>query len=78
MFQKKEQDKSPQKQPNEEIGNLPEKEFRVMTVKIIQDLRKRMEPQNKKLQEMFNQELEDLKNKQTKINTRISKRKKIN
>lgn len=78
MFQKKEQDKSPQNQPNEEIGNLPEKEFRVMTVKIIQDLRKRMEPQNKKLQEMFNQELEDLKNKQTKINTRISKRKKIN
>ena len=78
MFQKKEQDKSPQKQPNEEIGNLPEKEFRVMTVKIIQDLRKRMEPQNKKLQEMFNKELEDLKNKQTKINTRISKRKKIN
>ena len=78
MFQKKEQDKSPQKQPNEEIGNLPEKEFRVMTVKIIQDLRKRMETQNKKLQEMFNQELEDLKTKQTKINTRISKRKKIN
>lgn len=78
MFQKKEQDKSPQKQPNEETGNLPEKEFRVMTVKIIQDLRKRMETQNKKLQEMFNQELEDLKTKQTKINTRISKRKKIN
>jgi len=25
-----------------EIGNLPEKEFRIMVVKIIQDLRKRM------------------------------------
>ena len=40
----KEQDKTPEKQLNEvEIGNLPEKEFRLMIVKMIQDLRKRME-----------------------------------
>ena len=40
----KEQDKTQEKQLNEmEIGNLPEKEFRIMTVKMIQDLRKRME-----------------------------------
>ena len=33
-----------EKQLNEiEIGNLPEKEFRIMIVKRIQDLRKRME-----------------------------------
>ena len=32
-----------------EIGNLPEKEFRIVTVKMIQDLYKRME----KMQEMF-------------------------
>ena len=39
----KEQDKTPEKQLNEvEIGNLPEKEFRIMTVKMIQDLGKRM------------------------------------
>ena len=39
-----EQDKTPEKQLNEvEIGNLPEKEFRIMTVKRIQDLGKRME-----------------------------------
>ena len=32
MFQMKEQDKTSEKQLNEvEIGNLPEKEFRVMT-----------------------------------------------
>ena len=31
---------------------------------MIQDLRKRMEAQIKKIQEMFNKELEDLKNKQ--------------
>ena len=40
----KEQDKTPEKQLNEvEIGNLPEKEFRIMIVKMIQDLRKTME-----------------------------------
>ena len=61
----KEQDKTPEKQRNEvEIGNLPEKEFRVMISKMIQDLRKRMEAQTEKIQEMFNKELEDTKNKQ--------------
>ena len=44
MLQKKEQDKNPQEQLNEEeIGNLPEKEFRVMIVKMIQNLGKRVE-----------------------------------
>ena len=38
------QDKTPEKQLKDvEIGNLPEKEFRVMIVKMIQDLRKTME-----------------------------------
>ena len=44
MYQLKEQHKSPKKQLNEvEIGNLPEKEFRIMIVKMIQDLGKRRE-----------------------------------
>ena len=61
----KEQDKPPEKQLNEvERGNLPEKEFRIMKVKMIQDLRKRMEVNIEKMQEMFNQDLEELKNKQ--------------
>ena len=34
------QDKTPEKQLNVVIGNLPEKEFRIMIVKMIQDLRK--------------------------------------
>ena len=46
-----------------EIGNLPEKEFRIMIVKMIQDLGKRMEAKIKKMQEMFNKDLEVLKNK---------------
>ena len=41
MSQMKGQDKIPEKQLNEvEIGNLPEKEFRIMIVKMIQDLGK--------------------------------------
>ena len=54
------QDKTPEKELNEvEIGNLLEKEFRIMIVKMIQDLRKTME----KIQEMFTQDLEELKNR---------------
>ena len=50
MFQMKEQDKTTEEQPSEvEIGNLPKKEFRVMIVKMIKELKKRMEVQSKKL-----------------------------
>ena len=45
-----------------EIGNLPEKEFRVIIVMMIQDLGKRMEAQTEMIHDMFNKELEDLKN----------------
>ena len=52
MSQMKGQDKSPEKQLNKvEIGNLPEKEFRIMIVKMIQDLRKRMQAKIEKKQE---------------------------
>ena len=40
-----------------------------MIVKTIQDLRKRMEAKIEKMQEMFNKDLEELKNKQTEMNT---------
>ena len=64
MYLMKEQDKTPEKQLNEvEIGSLPEKEFRIMIVKMIQDLGKRMEAMIEKMQEMFNKDLEKLKNK---------------
>ena len=52
----------------EEIGSLPEKEFRVMIVKIIQNLGNRIE----KIQEMFNKDLEELKSKQTMMNNKIN------
>ena len=44
ISQMKEQDKTPEKQLNEvEIGNIPEKQFTIMIVKMIQQLGKRME-----------------------------------
>ena len=61
----KEQGKnSPEQTNEEEIGSLPEKEFRVMIVKMIQNLGNRME----KIQETFNKGLEELKRKQTMMN----------
>ena len=67
----KEQDKNPRDQTNEEeIGSLPEKEFRVMVVKMIQNLANRME----KIQEMFNKDLEELKSKQTIMNNTIDRK----
>ena len=60
MYQMKEQDKTPEKQLNEvEIGNLPGKEFRIMIVKMIQDLGKTMEAKIEKMQEMFKKDLKD-------------------
>ena len=69
MFQKKKQHKNLQDQRNEEeIGNLPEKKFRVMIVKMIQNLANRMG----KIQEMFNKDLEELKSKKTMWNNTIN------
>ena len=57
--QVKEQDKCPPNQTKEEeIGNPPDKEFRIMIVKMIQNLENKMELQInslvEKMQEMFN------------------------
>ena len=46
-----------------EIGNFPEKEFRIMIVKLSQDLGKRKEAKIEKTQEMLNKDLEELRNK---------------
>ena len=65
----KEQGVNPPDQTNEEeIGSLPDKEFRVMIVKMIQTLGNRME----KIQEMFNKDLEELTSKHTMMNNTIN------
>ena len=73
----KEQKKCPPNQTKEEkTGNLPEKEFQIMIVKMIQNLEIKMESQiNKslspiletmieKMQESFNKDLEEIKKSQ--------------
>ena len=66
--QVKEQGKNPPDQTNEEeIGSLPEKEFRVMIVKMIQNHGNRME----KIRETFNKNLER-KSKQVMMNNTIN------
>ena len=52
----------------EEIGSLPEKEFRKMIAKMIQNLGNRIE----KIQEMFNKDLEEQKSKQTVMSNTIN------
>ena len=64
-----EHDKCPPNQRKEgKIGSLPEKEFRIMIVKMIQNLENKMEFQinsletrTEKMQEMFNKDLEEIK-----------------
>ena len=57
----KEQGRNPLDLTNEEqIGSIPEKEFRITIVKMIQNLGNRRE----KIQETFNKDLEELKSKQ--------------
>ena len=65
----KEQTRNTEVQINEEeIGKLPETEFRIMTVKMIKNLENKME----KMQESVNKDLEELKNKHTETNNTIT------
>ena len=58
----KEQTRDTEVQINEEeIGKLPEREFRIMMVKMIKNLENKME----KMQESINKHLKELKNKHT-------------
>ena len=61
-----------------EIRNLPEKEFRIMIIKIIQNVENKMELQIssletkiEKMQEIFNKDLEEIKKSQLKMNNAI-------
>ena len=74
--QVKEHDKCPSNETKEEeIGSLPEKEFRIRIVKMIQNLENKMELQInrletriEKMQEMFNKDLEEIKKSQSIMN----------
>ena len=75
MSQLKEKDKTPEKKLNEVlIVNLPEKRFKIMIMKLIQNLGERMEAKMEKMKEMFNK-LRRMK-KQTGMNNTITEMKK--
>ena len=67
--QVKEHEKCPPNQTTEEeIGNLSEKKFRIMIIKMVQNLENKMELQMnsletkiEKMQEMYNKDLEEIK-----------------
>ena len=66
----KEQTRNREVQTNEEeIGKRPEKEFRIMIVKVI---KKNLENRMQKMQKSINKDLEELKNKQTETNSTIT------
>ena len=65
----KEQARNTEVQINEEeIGKLPEKEFRIMIVKVIKNLENRKD----KMQQSLNKDLEELNNKHTETNNTIT------
>ena len=67
--QMKEQTRNTEVQINEEdIGKLPEKEFRIIIIKMIKKLENRME----EIQESILKDLEELKNKHTETNKTIT------
>ena len=55
IFQMKEQDKTPKEFSEVEMGNLPSRGFKVMSVKTFRELRRRLNEASEKL-EVFNKE----------------------
>ena len=67
--QMKEQTRNTKVQINEEeIGKLPEKQFRITIVKMIKNIENKMQ----KMQKSINKDLEKLKNKHTETNNTIT------
>ena len=65
MYQTKEQDKITEEELSDVvICNRPKKEFRAIIVKMVKELERRMDAQSEKL-EVFNKELENIKNNQS-------------
>ena len=74
MSQMKEQDKTPEKQLSELEINLHARDFRVITVKMIQDLRKKHQKQRWiYFFKLLKKEIEDLTIKQAEMQNTITK-----
>ena len=72
MFQTKEQDKTPGKNPKRmEIDNLPDEEFKVVVLNILTKLGRRMEEHG----EIFNKMLENIRENQSELKSTVTKMK---
>ena len=72
MFQTKEQDKTPKEELSEvEVGNLHNKEFKVTMIRMLKELRRRMDEHSEKM----NKESENTKKNQTELKNTITEMK---
>ena len=68
IFQRKEQGRAPKELSEVDIGNIPDKEFKAVTVNILRELGRRLyEPSGK-----FTKESEDVKKNQVELNNTIT------
>ena len=77
MLKTKVQDKIPEEELNEvEISSLliPDREFKVMIIKMFKELRRRLDEQSEKL-EVFNKEFKNIKKNQTEMKNTMTETK---
>ena len=64
MFQMKEQDKIPEEELSKvQVSNLPEKEFKLMIIKMLHEFRRRMDEHSVR----FNKELQNIQKNQSEL-----------
>ena len=74
MFQRKEQGKAPKEELTlVDLGNIPDKKFKVVIVKMLKEVRRRMDEHSEK----FKKELEEIKKNQVELNNTITEIKNI-
>ena len=73
ITQIREKEKSPEKQPSDqEILILQEKDFRLLMLKMTQDIENKLEAKMDKLQETLSKEMQDIKLKQEEMQNTIT------
>ena len=68
VTQMREKEKTPENQLSDEILSLQEKDFRLLMVKMMQDIGNKLEAKMDKLQETLTKEIQDIKLKQKRCN----------
>ena len=73
ITQMREKEKNPEKQlSDQEILSLQEKDFRVLMIKMMQDIGNKLEAKMDNLQETLSKEIQDVKRKQEEMQNSIT------